>query len=121
MLSTYSIKKGFTSVSLLPLSRSSYVVTMTHYDVILILFLFRFVANVQDLKWENFLVLIMNKRGIIRIFLPWAKMTPLPTPHRVTVAQTYLVINIIVDPVSKNKFFKILADLFNEIKNMGKT
>ena len=53
MLKTYSIKKGFTSVSLLPftkkLGRSSYDVTMTHYDVIYISFLFRFVANVQDL------------------------------------------------------------------------
>ena len=46
-------KKGFSSVSLLPftkkLGRYSYNFTMTHYDVILILFLFRFVANVQDL------------------------------------------------------------------------
>ena len=53
MLKTYSIKKGFTSVSFLPftkkLGRSSYDVTMTLYDVILILFLFRFLANVQDL------------------------------------------------------------------------
>ena len=31
------------------LGRSSYDVTMTHYDIILILFLFRFVANAQDL------------------------------------------------------------------------
>ena len=42
MLKTYSIKKGFTSVSLLPftkkLGRSRYDVTMTYYDVILILF-----------------------------------------------------------------------------------
>ena len=40
-------------VSLLPftknLGRSSYDVTMNHYDVILILFFFRFVANVRDL------------------------------------------------------------------------
>ena len=53
MLKTYSIKKGFTSVSLLPftkkLGRSSYDVTMAPYDVIYISFLFRFVANVQDL------------------------------------------------------------------------
>ena len=46
-------KKGFTSVSLLPftkkLGKSSYEVTMTHYDVILILFFFTFVANVWDL------------------------------------------------------------------------
>ena len=30
------------------LGRSTYDVTMTHYDVIVILFLFRFVANAQD-------------------------------------------------------------------------
>ena len=81
MLRTYSMKKGFTSVSLLPftkkkIGKSSYDVTMTHYDVILILFLFRFVANVQDLQWNNFLVLTMNRRGVIRIYLPRAKMNP---------------------------------------------
>ena len=76
------MKKGFTSVSLLPftkkkkIGKSSYDVTMTHYDVILILFLFRFVANVQDLQWNNFLVLTMNRRGVIRIYLPRAKMNP---------------------------------------------
>ena len=47
------MKKGFTSVSLIlftkKLGRSSYDVTMTHYDVILILFFFTFVANVRDL------------------------------------------------------------------------
>ena len=47
MLKTYSMKKGFNSVSLLPstknVGRSSYDVTMTYYDVILILL---FVANV---------------------------------------------------------------------------
>ena len=46
-------KVGFTSVGLLPftkdLGRSSYDVTMIYYDVILILFLFGLVANVQDL------------------------------------------------------------------------
>ena len=46
-------KKGFTSVSLLSftkkLRRSSYDVTRTHHNVILIMFLFRFVVNVQDL------------------------------------------------------------------------
>ena len=52
------------------LDRSSYDVTMTHYDVLLILFLFRFVANVQDLEWDNFLVLNMKRGGIIRIYLP---------------------------------------------------
>ena len=53
MLRTYSMKKGFTSVSLLlftkKLGRSSYDVTMTHYAVISILFLLKSVANVQDL------------------------------------------------------------------------
>ena len=47
------MKKGFTSVSLIlftkKLGRSSYDVTMTHYDVILMLFFFTFVANVRDL------------------------------------------------------------------------
>ena len=47
------MKKVFISVSLLPfikkLGRSSYDVTMTHPDAILILPLFRFVANSQDL------------------------------------------------------------------------
>ena len=80
MLRTYSMKKGFNSVSLLPstknVGRSSYDVTMTYYDVILILF---FVANVQDLHWDNFLVLTMNRRGVIRIYLPRAKMTPPPS------------------------------------------
>ena len=46
-------KQGFTSVSLLPftkkIGRSSYDVIMTYYDTILILPLFRFVANVQYL------------------------------------------------------------------------
>ena len=46
-------------------------------------------------------------------------MTPHPTPGQC--CSNLLVINIIVDPVSKNKIFKILADLFNEIKNIGKT
>ena len=45
-------KKDFTSVSLLhctkKLGRSSYDVTVTHYDIILILFFFTFVAN----AWE---------------------------------------------------------------------
>ena len=44
------MKKGFTSVSLLSftkkLGRSSYDVTMTYCDIILILFFFTFVANV---------------------------------------------------------------------------
>ena len=66
VVETYSMKKGFISVSLLPftkkIGRSSYEVTMTHYDVIPILFLFRFVANAQDLQWGNFLALTMNKR-----------------------------------------------------------
>ena len=69
---------GFTSVSLLPfikkLGRSSCDVTMTHYGVTLILFFFSFVANVRDLQWDNFLVLIMNRKGVIRIYLPRAKM-----------------------------------------------
>ena len=73
-------KKDFTSVSLLPftkrLCRSSYSITMTHCDVILILFLFRFVANVQELAWDIFLVLTMNKRDVIRIYLLRARMTP---------------------------------------------
>ena len=50
-------KKDFTSVSLLPFTKklgtSSYDVTMTHYDVILIWFFFTFVANVWDLWWDN--------------------------------------------------------------------
>ena len=33
----------------------------------------------------------------------------------VIVAQTYLLIDIIVDPVAKDKIFKILADHFNKI------
>ena len=49
MLRTYFMKKGFTSVSLLPftkkLGRSSYDITMNHYDVIWILLLFRVVPN----------------------------------------------------------------------------
>ena len=88
MLRTYSIKKGFTSVSLLPfgkkLGRSSYDVTMTLYDVIFILLLLRFVANAEDLKWDNFLLLTMNRRGVIRIYLLLAKMTPLPHPQAYT-------------------------------------
>ena len=46
-------KKGFISVSLLPftkkLGRPGYDVTMTHYDIILMLFFFTFAANVGDL------------------------------------------------------------------------
>ena len=78
MLRTYSMKKGFTSVSLLPsskkLGRSSYDVTMTH-NVILVLFLFRFLANDQNLYWDNYLVLTINRTGVIRIYLLRAKMT----------------------------------------------
>ena len=51
---------------------------MTHYDVIFILFFFTFVATVQDLLWANFLLLTMNRRGVIKIYLPEAKMTPNP-------------------------------------------
>ena len=54
------------------LDRSSYYVTMTHYVVILILFLFTFVVNVQDLEWDNFLVLTMNRKRVTRIYLPRA-------------------------------------------------
>ena len=44
-------KKGFLLVCfpLQKIGRSSYDVTMTHYDATLILLLLRFVANVQDL------------------------------------------------------------------------
>ena len=48
--------------------RSSYDVTMTHDDAILMLFFFIFVANLQDLT--------MNRRGVIMIYLPQAKMSP---------------------------------------------
>ena len=53
---------------------------MTHYVTILILYLFRFVANVQDLQWYNFLVLPMNRRGLIRVYLLQGKMNPPPSP-----------------------------------------
>ena len=43
---------------------------MTYYDIMLILFFFKFVANIQDLWWANFLRLTMNRRGVIRIYLP---------------------------------------------------
>ena len=33
------------------------------------LFLFRFVVNVKNLQWDNFLVLTMNRRGSTRIYL----------------------------------------------------
>ena len=46
---------------------------MTYYDVLSILFLFRFVANVQALLWDSFLVLTMNRRGVTRIYLPQEK------------------------------------------------
>ena len=49
------------------LGRSTYDVTMTHYEVIVILFLFRFVANAHGLQLDNFLVLTINRRGVIRI------------------------------------------------------
>ena len=53
MLWTYSIEKGFISVSLLPftekLDRYSYDVTMTRCDVIPKWFLFKFVPYVQYL------------------------------------------------------------------------
>ena len=46
-------KKGFISVSLIPfikkVSRSTDDITMTYYDVILILIFFTFVANVREL------------------------------------------------------------------------
>ena len=64
-------KKGFASFSLLPftkkLGRFGYDVTMTQYNVILILFFFTFVANAPELYWDNFLLLTMNRRGVIRI------------------------------------------------------
>ena len=54
MLRTYSMKRGFISVSLLPftkkkIGRSSYDILMTNYDAMLIFSLFRFVADAQDL------------------------------------------------------------------------
>ena len=49
---------------------------MIHYNVILLLFLFRFVANAQGLQWDNFLVLTMNRRGVTRIYLAQANITP---------------------------------------------
>ena len=61
-------EKCFTSVSLLPftkkIGKSSYDVTMNHHDIILILSLFRFVTYVQDLQWDNFLVLTMNRKEL---------------------------------------------------------
>ena len=54
---------------------------MTRYGVISILFLFRFVPNVQDLQWNNFLALTVNRRGVIRVYSPWAKMTPSPQAY----------------------------------------
>ena len=82
------MKKGFTFVSLLPFTKklgiSSYDVTMTHYDVILILFFFTFVANVRDLLWDIFFALTMNRRGVITIYLPRAKMMPPLPPEAYT-------------------------------------
>ena len=53
MLTTYSMKEGLVSVSLHPLlkklGRSSYDATMAYYDIMLILFLLRLVANAQYL------------------------------------------------------------------------
>ena len=51
---------------------------MTHYDVILTLFFFRFIANVGDLYWKNFLVVTMNRRAVIRTFFAAGKNDPLP-------------------------------------------
>ena len=86
MLRSYFMKKGFTFVSLLTftkrLGRSSYDVTMAHYDIILILFLFRFVANVRYLLWDSVFALTRSKRGVIRIYLPRAKLTPPPPPPK---------------------------------------
>ena len=69
---TYSMKNDFISVSLLPFTkksgRSSYGVTMTHCYDIPMSFLFKFVANAQDLYWDNFLVLPFNRRGVMRIY-----------------------------------------------------
>ena len=52
ILRNYFMKKRFYLYCLLhftkKLGRSSYDITMTYYDVILIFFLFRFVANVWD-------------------------------------------------------------------------
>ena len=47
---------------------------MTQYDIP-ILSLFRFVANAQGFMWDNFLVLTINRRGVIGIYLLQAKMT----------------------------------------------
>ena len=59
---------------------------MIQYDVIMILFLFVLVANVPGLQWANFLLLTMKRRGVIRIYLPRAKMTP-PGLHGPRIAQ----------------------------------
>ena len=73
-------EKGFTSFSLLTftkkLGRSSYDVTMTQCDVILILFFCTFVANAPDLQWNNFLLLTMNRTGVIRIICRGQKWPP---------------------------------------------
>ena len=67
------------------LGKFSYDVAIFHYDVILILFFFTF-ANVRDFIVGHFLVLTLSRRGAIRIYLPRAKMTPLPGLHEPKIA-----------------------------------
>ena len=52
---------------------------MTHYHVVPILLILRFVANDEDLQWGNFFVLAMNRRRAIRIYLSLTKISPLHT------------------------------------------
>ena len=88
MLRTYSMKKSFTFVSLLPFTKKKQIdLVMTPVrlimTVILTLFLFRFVVNVQDLHWDTILVLNMNRRRNYTDFFAVGKndqLTP-PSPH----------------------------------------
>ena len=59
---------------------SSYGVTIAHYESILILLLFRFVANVQDLYWSNFIVLTINKERSYKDLFTIGKDDPLHLP-----------------------------------------
>ena len=82
-------KKGFTFVSLLPFTKNKVDLVMTpvwlimsHYDVILTLFLFRFAVNVKDVQWDNFLVVNINRRRSYKDLFAVGKNDHLPPdPH----------------------------------------
>ena len=92
MLWTYSMKKGFITVSLLPFTeKNRYVQLWRHHDssdVIANCFSLG-LQPISKIIVENFLVLTMNRRRVMRICQPRTKMTPPQTYMGLKIIQAY--------------------------------